>query len=212
LAPGELKLGTAKCFNGVVRVDISATDGHNLITNVDTSDLLEGLSVRSTHTGRQTIGSGTGKHLVLTHDVIRVATGTDVVTFLSGCLGEVLVGLHTGRLKGASGQLLLLVGHEVDDEGEHIDGGSLGTAIKNSDLGVRDTTAEPGLDVHLVLLEACATRRSCGNEEGAKGNKVKNEELETCMEKSEGEGIVTLDEVVWGENDTPWGLNVGSVG
>ena len=46
------------------------------------------------------------------------------------------------------------------DEGELIDGGALGTAVEDSDLGIRDTTAEARLNVRLVLLEAAASRRS----------------------------------------------------
>ena len=86
LSSGELKLRTAKSFNGVMGVAIPATHGHNLISNIDTSYLLQRLSVGSTHTGRKTIRACTGKHLVLTDDVIGMGTSADMVSLLSGIL------------------------------------------------------------------------------------------------------------------------------
>jgi hypothetical protein len=87
----------------------------------------------------------------------RVATDADVVAFLTGVLGKVFVARNTGGLESASRQLLLLVRHQVGNEGEHIDREPLRTAIEDSDLGVGDTTAEPRFDVRLVLLETNAT-------------------------------------------------------
>ena len=48
----------------------------------------------------------------------------------------------------------------MDDEGENIYGCLLGTTVKDPNLGIRYTTAKTRLDIHLVLLEACATSRS----------------------------------------------------
>ena len=160
LTSGEFELSTAECLNNVVSVDILGTHRHDDLTNRDTGSHLHGLTVGVTHTGGQTIGSGAGKHLVLTNDVVRVSASSDVVTFLAGVLDKVLVAGHTGSFKGASGQLLLLVRHKVGNEGEHIDVSLLGSTVINSDLGIGDTSAESRLDIRLVLLETNATRRS----------------------------------------------------
>jgi hypothetical protein len=48
----------------------------------------------------------------------------------------------------------------VADEGEVVDGGALGTAVEDADLGIGDATAKPRLNVRFVLLEAAAT---CGS-------------------------------------------------
>lgn len=160
LSSGELELRTAESLNDVVSVGILGTHGHNDLADGDTGSHLHGLTVGVSHTGRQTIGSGARKHLILTNDVERVRAGSNVVAFLAGGLGKVLVAGHTGSLEGASGQLLLLVGHQVSNEGEHIDAGSLGSAVKNPDLGIGDTSAESRLNIRLVLLEAHAASRS----------------------------------------------------
>ena len=70
-------------------------------------------------------------------------------TVLSCNLDEVLVGADTGGLEGLGAQLLILVGHEVDAEREVIDLGALSAQIEDSDLGIGDTTVEPGLRVRL---------------------------------------------------------------
>ena len=160
LSSGEFELGTAKSLNHVGSVGILGADRHDDLANGDTGSHLHGLTVGVSHTGGQTIGSGAGKHLVLADDVERVSAGSDVVTLLTGGLHQVLVARHTGGLKGASGQLLLLVGHQVSNEGEDIDVGLLGSAVINPDLSIGDTSAESGFNIRLVLLEANATSRS----------------------------------------------------
>jgi hypothetical protein len=62
----------------------------------------------------QSIGTGARQHLVDTDDVVGVDTDTQVETFLSGELDEVLVGANTGGLKSFRAQLLVLVGDHVD--------------------------------------------------------------------------------------------------
>jgi hypothetical protein len=65
------------------------------------------------------------------------------------------------------------VGSRHTDKGEDIDDGLLGPAVENPDLGIGDTSAEPGFNIRLVLLEAAATRRSCE----ANGGKLERREL-----------------------------------
>lgn len=160
LSSGEFELGTAKSLNHVGSVGILGADRHDDLTNGDTGSHLHGLTVGVSHTGGQTIGSGAGKHLVLADDVERVSAGSDVVTLLAGGLHQVLVARHTGGLKGAGSQLLLLVGHQVSNEGEDVDIGLLGSAVINPDLSVGNTSAKSGFNIRLVLLEANATSRS----------------------------------------------------
>lgn len=143
LTSGKLELGTAKSLDNVGGVGILGSHGDDRVTDGDTGSHFHGLTVRTTHTGGQTICAGAGKHLVLTDDVVRVAAGADVVTLLAGGLDQILVASNTGCLQGAGSQLLFLIRDKVGNEREEIDRGSLCTAVKDSDLGIGDTTAEP---------------------------------------------------------------------
>lgn len=82
-----------------------------------------------------------------------MSADTQVETLLSGDLDEVLVGADTGGLEGLGTQLLILVGHEVDAEREVVDGSALAAKIVDADLGVGDTTVEPGLGVGLRVIK-----------------------------------------------------------
>jgi hypothetical protein len=160
LTPGEFKLGTTQSLNDMGSIFVLSPDGDDDLTDGNTGSHLHGLTIGATHARGQTIGTRARKHLVLTDNVERVATSTDVVSVLAGVLQQVLVASNTGGLKGAGCDLLLLVRDKMGHKGEHIYSGSLGTAVEDSDLGIGDTTAEPRLDVRLVLLKAAATRRS----------------------------------------------------
>ena len=81
--------------------------------------------------------------------MVGVGTDAEVETVLSGVLDHVLVGADTGGFEGLGTQLLVLVGDEVDAEREVIDLGALSAQIEDSDLGVGDTTVEPGLRIRL---------------------------------------------------------------
>lgn len=86
-----------------------------------------------------------------------MSADTQVETLLAGDLDEVLVGADTGGLEGLGAQLLILVGHEVDAEREVVDGGTLAAKIVDADLGVGDTTVEPGLGVGLRVITVSDT-------------------------------------------------------
>ena len=105
LAAGELHLGTAQRFNGNLLLVILGTDGDQRLANAHTGDQTVGLTESVTHTGLQTIGSGAGKHLVDTSDVVRVSTHTHVEGILASVLHQVLVGSNTGGLESLRGQL-----------------------------------------------------------------------------------------------------------
>ena len=70
-------------------------------------------------------------------------------TFLAGKLDEIFVGADTGGLEGLGAQLLILVRHQVDAQGEIVDGGTLSAEVEDANLGVRHTTVEPRLRIRL---------------------------------------------------------------
>ena len=126
---------------------VASTARQDDLADVDTSDKAVGLAERTTHTGLKSIGTGTRQHLVDTDDVVGVDTDTEMETFLSGNLDEVLVGANTGGLKSLGRQLLVLVGDEVDAEREVVYAGLLATEVEDPDLGIGYTTVEPALGV-----------------------------------------------------------------
>ena len=65
---------------------------------------------------------------------------------------DVLVGANTGSLEGLRGDLLILVGDEVNAEGELVDVGLLATEIEDANLGVGHTTVEARLRVRLSSM------------------------------------------------------------
>jgi hypothetical protein len=90
--------------------------------------------------------------------MVWVDADTEMETFLSGDLDEVLVGANTGGLESLGGQLLVLVGDKVDAEREVVDVGALTTEIENADLGVGYTTVEPALGVLIPSQSAISPR------------------------------------------------------
>lgn len=89
LAAGELVHGAAESLQSGGAVGVTGTDRQNDLADVDTGDETLGLSVGTTHTGLQTIGTSARQHLVDTDDVEGVDTDTEVETFLTGDLHEV---------------------------------------------------------------------------------------------------------------------------
>ena len=81
---------------------------------------------------------------------------SDVETILSTVLDEVFVAADTSSLQSLRGQLLQLVGHQVNGEGEFVDSGLLTSKIKDPDFGIGDTTIEPTLWVGFVFAVAIA--------------------------------------------------------
>jgi hypothetical protein len=161
-----LVLATPQSLEGSGAVGVPGTDRHEDLTDVHTGDKTVGLSESTTHTGLQPIGTSARQHLVDTDDMVGVDTDTEMETFLSGNLDEVLVGANTGGFEGLGGQLLVLVGDEVNAEGEVVDAGLLATEIEDADLGVRYTAVEPALGVLrflsvLALLRRRPHRRCC---------------------------------------------------
>jgi len=150
LATGELVHRAAEGLESGSAVGVTGADGQNDLTNVHTGDETLGLTEGTTHTGLQTIGTSARQHLVDADDVEGVDADAQVETFLTGDLDEVLVGTNTGGFESLGGQLLVLVGDEVDTHGEVIHVSLLTTKIEDTNLRVGNTTVEPGLGVRLV--------------------------------------------------------------
>ena len=89
----------------------------------------------------------------------RMDSDPQVEGILPSTLGHVLVASNAGSLKSLTGNILLLPAHQVDTEGELIHSLLLHPNIIDPDLGIRDTTAVPGLGVWLVLDLAIASCR-----------------------------------------------------
>jgi hypothetical protein len=100
---------------------ITSSDRQDDLTNVDTGNLSVGLSEGSTHTSLQSIGTSATQHLVDADDVVRMGANTQVETFLSGNLGQVLVGTDTGGFEGFRGDLFVFVGDEMHTCWEIVD-------------------------------------------------------------------------------------------
>ena len=173
LATGEFIHGAAQSLDGGGTVAITGAYGEKDLSDVHTRNATIRLTEGTAHTGLETIGSGTRQHLVDTDDVEWVSADTEVEAFLSGDLHEVpetqnvrmifvseisyhrlklniLVGADTGGFESFRGQLLVLVGNEVNTQREVIGAGLLTSQIEDTDLRVGNTTVEPGLGVRLL--------------------------------------------------------------
>lgn len=89
LATGELVGGAAEGLDGSGAVGVTGADGDENLADVHTGDETVGLAEGATHTGLETIRTGTRKHFVDTDNVEGVHTHTEVETFLTGDLDEV---------------------------------------------------------------------------------------------------------------------------
>ena len=167
-----LVLATPQSLEGGGAVRVTGSDGHEDLTDVDTGNETVGLSEGTTHSGLQSIGTSARQHLVDTDDVVGVGADAEVEGLLTGglhhvpwrcvsrkssfspgaCRGYVLVGANTGSLEGLGGDLLILVGDEVNAEGELVDVGLLATEIEDANLGVGHTTVEARLRVRLSSM------------------------------------------------------------
>jgi len=160
LATRELELGTTERLASVLVVLVLAADGEQNLTDAHTGACALGLAESTAHTGLKPISTGARKHLVDTEHVERMHAHTQVEGFLSGVLDHVLVARNTRSLKGLAGHIFLLPTDEMYAERENLHAVPLHTAVIDADLGIRDTAAEAGLGVGLILDLAVATRRT----------------------------------------------------
>ena len=80
LAARELVLGAAEGLDGGSTVGVTGAEGKDDLADVDTGNSTVGFTPGTTHTGLETIGSGTRQHLVDADDVEGVATDTEMET------------------------------------------------------------------------------------------------------------------------------------
>ncbi len=139
LATRELELGTAESLESLSLELILGADREEDLVNVHAGDETFGLTVGTTHTSLETIGTGAGKHTVDTNNVVGVNTDTKVESLLTSELDHVTVDNDTGSFEGVGGDLLELTRDEVDAHGEGV--GVLGTRtdIVDADLGLLDS-------------------------------------------------------------------------
>jgi hypothetical protein len=128
---------------------VTGSNAHDDLTDVDAGDSSVWLAPSTTHSRLQSISTGARQHLVDTDDMVRVSTDSQVESFLSGELDEVLVGANAGRFKSFRAQLFILVRDKVNAKREVVDVRTLSAKIEDADLGVRDTTVEPRLRIWL---------------------------------------------------------------
>lgn len=91
LATRELVHGATESLDGSRTVSVTSADGQEDLANVHTSHGAVRLTVGTTHTSLETIGTGARQHLVDTDDVEGVGADTHVETILTGDLDEVPV-------------------------------------------------------------------------------------------------------------------------
>jgi len=163
LATRELVLATSESLDGSSAVSITSADRQKNLADVHTGDGTVGLTPGTTHTSLQSIGTSARQHLVDTDDVVRVGANTEVETFLSGDLDEVLVRADTGSLERLRAQLFIFVGDQVDAERELVDVGTLTAQVEDANLGVGYTTVEARLGVRLVLAVPVAASGTAGH-------------------------------------------------
>merc|ERR1712099_61232 len=160
LATGELELGTSQSFNSSRFVVVFASNRHQGLANVDTSNGSLRFSISTSHSSLEPISSGTRQHFVDADNVEGMDTHTNVEGILASNLGHVLVGTNTSSLQSFSRQLLIFIRHKIHTLGEFIHTSLLFTKIKDPDLRIWDTPTETRLRVRLVLAVTITASRA----------------------------------------------------
>jgi hypothetical protein len=140
LSTGELELSSSESFNSVGNVLFDESNGVQDLVDLNSSNLSCGLAVSSSHTGLKSISTGAGKHFVNSDNVPRVDSASQMETFLTALLDQVLVGSNTASFHSFGGDLFLFEGDKVDRVGEFFDFSLLLTSIINSNSGIGDTS------------------------------------------------------------------------
>ena len=87
------------------------------------------LAEGASHSSLEPISSGTGQHFVDPQHVEGVNPHPDVESILAAVLDKVFVAADTPSLESLRGELLQLVRHKMDREGELVD-----TSLKQKDV------------------------------------------------------------------------------
>ena len=149
LSTGELEFTSSESFNSMLNVLFSKSDGVEDLVDLNSGDFTGGFTEGTSHTSLKSIGTSAGKHLVDSDNVPRVDSASEMETFLTALLDQVLVGSNTSGFHGFGGDLFLFKGNEVNTEGEKFNIGLLLTSIVDSNSGIGDTSVITRLGVRL---------------------------------------------------------------
>ena len=102
---------------------VVSPDGDEDLSNLDPGGGAVGLAEGASHSGLEPVSSGTGQHFVDAENVEGVDSDSDVEPILAAVLDEILVAADAPGLQSLGGNLLQLVRHQVDGEGELVNTG-----------------------------------------------------------------------------------------
>jgi len=169
LSTGELEFTSSESFNSVGDVLFSKSDGVEDLVDLDSGDLTGGFTEGVSHTSLKSIGTSARKHLVDSDNVPRVNSASEMETFLTALLDQVLVGSNTSSFHGFGRDLFLFERDEVNTEGEFFDISSLFTSIIDSDSGIGDTSVISGLGEWLSTPVSVASSGSSSHLNATQG-------------------------------------------
>jgi len=157
LSTWELVLGSSQSFLSSLQVTRLSSDGHQNLTNLDTSTGSLWLTESTSHTSLKSISTSARQHLVDTQDVERMSSDSQMESVLTSIVDHVLVACNTSSFKSFGGNLFLFSRKHMNTDWEFSHISSLVTDVVNSDLWIRDTTAISGLWIWLILGVSVAT-------------------------------------------------------
>ena len=156
LSAGEFVLGSSESLQSLLDVGLSDSDRVQDGADLDSGGLAHWLSEGSSHSCLESIGTSARQHLIDSQHVPGVHSALHVEVVLAHELGEVLVGGDSGSFKSFGGNLVSLLGDDVDHVGEEVDVGLLSADVVDPDLGVGHSSVVPGLGVGFASAEPVA--------------------------------------------------------
>eukprot|EP00178_Gracilaria_changii_P009040 TRINITY_DN26833_c0_g1_i1.p2 TRINITY_DN26833_c0_g1~~TRINITY_DN26833_c0_g1_i1.p2 ORF type:complete len:161 (-),score=19.91 TRINITY_DN26833_c0_g1_i1:140-622(-) len=125
LGTRELVSGSVKGFLGGIEGGFLASHRHDDVSDINSGDNTTRLSESSSHSGLQSIGSGTRQHLVDSDDVPRMGSHSKVKVFLLTSLRHTFVSTDSSSFKSFRGNLFLFQRDQVEAERKVISWGFL---------------------------------------------------------------------------------------
>lgn len=136
LSSWVLELGPPQSLNNLLLVSVLGTDGHDDLTDVDTSNGSLGLTKSTSHSSLEPISSSTGQHFVDPNDMEGMWSDPHVESILTTVLDKILVGADTTGLQSFRWDLFPFIRNQVDTQWELINLSLLPTKIEDLDLWV----------------------------------------------------------------------------
>jgi hypothetical protein len=144
-----------------------APDGEEGLSDGDSGSPFDGFSVRSSHSGLETIGPRTRKHLVYTDNVPRVHSASHMESVFSRVFRQIFVRCDTRCFQSVRSYLLskfykylsillLFVRNDVHRAREFVTQSFFPSYIIYSDFRVRHSSAVSRLRIRFVLLISVA--------------------------------------------------------